>query len=791
VLSGKALLSQLKKKDFQKVSWTLLDEYGAEVWSEQIPWQDCYISDEPNPQVVMPFFRDFSVKNLSGTFKMTISAQDDKGKIIARGDRNISFDKNLKTVNISDLRMERNDNKTIRVSFLAFQEGKLAPMEKQFFRPFLSVIQNTNEKKVVFSLDGDADELVGKGKKQINFSFDAPTVPQSYSLKIGLKNEKGELITGVLKKSFLVDGDFGEIRFLSVVPESFLSLEMSPIVIVEGFLHNTKDPAFLEIDVQPFYKNKELPPIHFSENVALSFNEFQQKIPFSVSGSGFSRIKVSAKVVQNGIVLTMKEFESATFDTNGTEISPQRSNTVPILLGFVFVLLVLGGVIFWLWKKGKLQFSPHKNMLWIFVFFAPLIFFSEAQGSPLLEISSPVHNYIVSPSAGCESGVCEDCNDTGCPDFVDMRYVIVVGQACDDVNGNGTCDAGETSLITDGDIVYLYLVDKINLQKHFVLALELKDGETIVDIGGKVYFSFILDTGALWYFSDDDGATYSTKTIDDSLYIQRIVFGNSENGVDHDSGISTREILVDGTPPTPTITLPNQENNQWYKDPYVVTISCGDSDQCSGTSPWNNSSWNTSGNFCNDQNNCSICFRSVAGDVCGSSPFTSRDFVVCDRAGNCTSTAFNFAKFDNVAPSINGLVLKHTNKINDACSSDDNTCKVSGNAQFEAHEHYSLTINGSDSNVSSQNFLNPCGGGFSVGLDQGSYKCVTPVSCRTGRDTTFGLTQKNRGENCVITMPNTQCPNTQFRDYIPKGGKNNPLMCFPFCLDGQDCLLAP
>src|SRR5262245_6122778 len=177
----------------------------------------------------------------------------------------------------------------MRLSFLAFQEGTKDNFEKVSFIPFLNVVENTLEKKSILSLKLEAQELVGRGKKQVNISFVIPQKPNAYLVETGISDAKGNPLSGTLKKAFLVEGNFGEIKFFSSNPETFLSRGQDATFAFQGTVHNPEVPVSLKVSIQQFFGSEKESEKTLTIPVNFRFNDFQASVSHMATGRGATK----------------------------------------------------------------------------------------------------------------------------------------------------------------------------------------------------------------------------------------------------------------------------------------------------------------------------------------------------------------------------------------------------------------------------------------------------------------------------------------------------------------------
>ncbi len=660
-MTGKAWLKNTLSNDIGDISWSITDSFGAEVWTQQISWNDSFLFHSQEygiPQIVIPFSYDFSQKNIAGDFNLHFRITSQlNASLIAQGHQKIVINQDKDITRISNLRVEK-DNQ-MQTAFLVWQDTDSLDKELSFV-PIVTVFEHEVGEKIFFSAKGDIQTLTGKEKKEIEFSFPVPDVPKKYIVEVKAVAENGERLTGTLIKPFLIDGDFVHIRAMDAEPETFIDPGNKIHLFIAGTTRNNRDPLTFTVNGEQISKGE----VHhtFSETREVNefdFDEFETLFSFDVVEPGASTFHFTVDVSQNGSTIETKTLRTENYRSPLERQVQHQFNLWSNLVKekwFIYSLLALLVV-----AGFFIIFSHHKHKpfhdrlgLWLFIPF--LLWGGMSLAAPSNTWTEPTDNTAANPAA---SG-----------DFTDFRSLAFSGTLIDGASGLLQPDVSQVNvLLYDGGN------QVVGQTGFFVLTdNELSDSEGIIDAA----YTFVVNTNSAF------GA------VPDGVYIPQIQFDLAGDGFEESTDLettNTTSIVLDTTVPTNVSFLYDgktrqQVTNEEYFTNEAVTLTVLCDDGASGTAgcffPNAATSFATFpvvGNFCDRSGGRSFCDNKTI------------EFEVCDRVGNCIDSndlVIDIDFYDSEPPSINLLEL-----INGVTNEDPGRTPVNViGAQGEAHEKF-------------------------------------------------------------------------------------------------------
>ncbi len=270
-----------------------------EIWRETLRWDEDFRTEG---KIDIPFQFDVSKIAIAQRFVFAVDFLNEKGEFVASGQTGAQMSEkfaDVRTSTISKLVITKTDR--VKVSFL-FTNGN----EKQKVRPELTLTEHSVSGNTLFSfIDEPLEELSAGEQKEFTFDFAVPQNPETYVVSVRVIDNKDNVITGYLRNSFLVEGDFAEIKSIQITPERALEAGESVGFTVFGVADGTKGE--LEIDftalIMPIKEGVE--PLHETRKFEAVEDMFAENFTFSVPVAT-KEFNVTARVLRNGKVIEEK-----------------------------------------------------------------------------------------------------------------------------------------------------------------------------------------------------------------------------------------------------------------------------------------------------------------------------------------------------------------------------------------------------------------------------------------------------------------------------------------------------
>ncbi|MCF7917396.1 hypothetical protein K9L27_00085 [Candidatus Gracilibacteria bacterium] len=586
-------------KAIQKVSFQVIDNYDAEVFSQEIPWkQDFVIStSQGDNQVLIPFVHDFVKNDLSGIFELRVFLEDQRGKLIARGSRKFTLQKEESVTKIANLELKTEDQGS--VNFVAFYEGTETQMVQPEItirvQPQIDVFEHVSGGALVSSQKGKSQEIISNQKTNINVLFDVPKVPETYVIEARLLDENGKPITGTLRQRLFVDGDFGEIDYFETTPKRFLNAGDTVNISVAGMARRNQNPLTIKVVLDQLYRGQIQNTLSQEKQmVILSTPDFSEEFSFILPEPGASQLVAKVQLLRQGYLIEEKEFrttEHLKYDSTAYKLyyGIMSDNLYLYVLGFIVIV----GLIFWLVKSHKFS-----QIIGFFIIGCVLGGWGNVHAAWVNQWTYPQDGWAYNPT-----------DTTG---FEQIRFQ---GSVMDDGTSMGLFSVwgGIPSSIT----VDFY-----------------------PESGGSSLATVNVDP-ATGVFSSENYAFELTipGTLSDGFYTPQITF--SKGGQLDVETSWEGNITMDITPPDLSF---EYTPSSWTNQPVGVTITC--ENDLSGCYPSPVTPFFVTGNFCNDAQICNTV--------------GARGFSVCDEVGNCSIPGNNkliIDFFDPEPPQFDGFQL--------------------------------------------------------------------------------------------------------------------------------------
>ncbi|GEM_PF-5485730 len=294
-ISGKVTTTELQTVVFRIENHPEKDE----IWRESIPWDNDF-SVEGN--IDIPFQFDVSEIAIADKFVFAVDLLDKKGSLIATGQIGAQAPKDnvqLRTSNITDLTIQKSEN--VQVSVL-FTNGKVA----QKVRPELTLTEHAIDGDVVFVLNDEAFVSVGENEqKTFSLSFSVPTNPENYIVSVRMIDARNDAVTGFLRDSFLVEGDFAEIKTIQVTPDKVLSAGETVEFSIFGVADGNRGPLEMSLTALIMPQKEGVAPLQETRSIVVSEDSFAETFAFNLPVST-KEFNITAQLSRDGKMIEEK-----------------------------------------------------------------------------------------------------------------------------------------------------------------------------------------------------------------------------------------------------------------------------------------------------------------------------------------------------------------------------------------------------------------------------------------------------------------------------------------------------
>ncbi|MCF7812647.1 hypothetical protein K9M59_03595 [Candidatus Gracilibacteria bacterium] len=574
ILSAKAWLRSVDSEKIQSVIFQLFDGYGAEIFSEEVLWNnDFFVEDPrfPEKQMVVPFSYDFSQSQMSGVFELKALLKNKKNVFIAKGSNKFRYTASTPVTKIAELELDT--EKQTMASFLAFFEGegiqKVQPELTVRIQPQIDVFEHVSGGTLIASQKGTLQSISATKEQRIDIPFQMPDQPETYVVEVRLLDEEGKPLTGTLRRRLIIEGDFGEIQSFQSSPERFLEEGENITFSLQGMARRHPSPVQLKLTADQIVRGAtQQTTVQQQEIVTVEDPNFSTEITIPVEAPGAEQFQVTIELLRNEKVIERKQFQTDLYLKYNSSwykmyYGVMSDNLYLYLLVFITLLIFLG----W-WVHARI--SGKKMSLWILL--------------PFLLLGSGAHAAWVNEWTYPQDGFSYNPSDT--EGFQAIRFQ---GRIYDDEDHAGFFETyGPPS----------------------ILEVELYDTSAVLQR------TISIEPGEANFTSDEYIFEFDLPSdLPDEEYIPQVYIEKEPNSIRTDysgtifTDTTSPEIQFEYTP------------NTWSNTPIQVTITCPS--DLTGCHPEPISPFQVQGNFCDDAEICETEYRG---------------FEICDQVGNCSST---------------------------------------------------------------------------------------------------------------------------------------------------------
>ncbi len=241
-------------------------------------------------------------------------------KLVAIGDKILPKELALPDYTVEDLEIEVSGDLGL-VSFV-FTNTTLSGVTAI---PQLTVRNlNLEDQKVILQKYISAQTVGAKSEVAVSYDFRLPTTPGVYELEIWNFNEEKTLITGALRDTFVIGGDFGIISNISLERLEAAQNENFEFSVA-GAVENIEGNFELHINGQQVFPgtNSEAPVTIVAPLPKFQDRYFEYKAPISLREVIGSKFVGTLELYGEGKLTAFKTFDFAVSATPGTELTPQ------------------------------------------------------------------------------------------------------------------------------------------------------------------------------------------------------------------------------------------------------------------------------------------------------------------------------------------------------------------------------------------------------------------------------------------------------------------------------------
>jgi hypothetical protein len=653
-LYGKAIMTSVIEDLLDQAYFQLLDENGAEIFSETTTWDS--VKFKKGNQVIIPFDFDWTENPLVGKFTLKFELRNKNQDPVGRGETHVVIEGSKASVSdrseIRNLQVEIGSEALLSFDFVPSFSGEFQPVVEFFERFTTRLPLDTYKQELVSVKSGEVHKFV--------LAVPSPVAAESYVLRVQVSSEERGIVTGNLQHRFLVSGDFGEIKGFVVEPSRYLEADEEVGFSLFGSVQRPKESVELQLKINQKKGGKVVQVWEERQSLKPSdWGDFETEFLLKLVTSATS-FDLEATLVREGKVIEEKTLQTKSFSPPVKEeiLKPQSSieiveDLIPeemktfeipsakgIMLPILTVLIAALG--WWLFQMKQKTFK--------ILIFMPFLWGMTAEAydqvNCVIEWLHPGNNWSYNPSPSAEF-----------PDFHRMGfqghfYNPTTGLGCfiGDPNAVDVVFTQGATVVTAANVAGI----TIDLQTTYefevdITSLGLLDGEWEVEV----------------QFEDPNnlGTWFATSWSDPPA-----------------AGVNGR-IKVDTTAPTLSFAYtPDQSGGMVYTNqPVDIAVSCVDA--TAGCQPGGLSALDIKGNFCSNGVEC---------DTLG-----TRNFEVCDLAGNCSNYLVNQAAidfYDPVGPEFSLFEVWNTS---------DNTYKLDGigpaaKNSFAAASNFTLELTAPD-----------------------------------------------------------------------------------------------